>query len=60
MSCSRVWRSLIFPRILASMRFFANPFATRMAFLIAYALERPWEMMQPPLTPRSGAPPYSE
>ena len=33
--------------------------ATRMAFLMAFAFERPWEMMQPPLTPRSGAPPYS-
>jgi len=30
--------------------------ATPMAFLIAFAFERPWQTMQPPFTPRSGAP----
>ncbi len=35
-------------------RFAAKSPATRMAFLIAYAVERPWQTMQPPLTPSSG------
>src|SRR5260370_35529068 len=33
--------------------------ATRRAFLIPLASERPCEMMAEPLTPSSGAPPYS-
>ena len=37
-----------------------NSAATRMAFLMALAFERPWQMMQTPRTPSSGAPPYSE
>ena len=41
-------------------RFVANSRATRIAFLIAFAFERPWQTMHPPFTPRSGAPPYSE
>src|SRR5439155_22944805 len=35
-------------------------FATRTAFLIAFALERPWQTIVIPLIPSSGAPPYSE
>src|SRR5882724_9252202 len=38
----------------------ANSAATRMAFLMALAFDRPWQMMLTPLTPRSGTPPYSE
>ena len=38
----------------------ASPAATRIAFLTALALERPWPMTQTPRTPSSGAPPYSE
>src|SRR5574341_2632405 len=34
----------------------ANSAATRIAFLIALALERPWQMMLTPLTPSNGAP----
>ena len=37
-----------------------NSLATRIAFLMALALERPWQMMHTPFTPSSGAPPYSE
>ena len=37
----------------------ANSAATRMAFLTAFALELPWQMVQTPFTPSSGAPPYS-
>ena len=32
----------------------ANSAATRMAFLIALELDRPWQMMQTPRTPSSG------
>ena len=35
-------------------------FATRIAFLIAFGLERPWQTMVMPLMPNNGAPPYSE
>jgi hypothetical protein len=42
------------------MRLRENSAASRIAFLIAFAEERPWPMMQHFLTPRSGAPPYSE
>ena len=38
----------------------ANSEATRIAFLMALALERPWQMMHTPFTPSSGAPPNSE
>src|SRR2546425_11137359 len=38
----------------------ANSAATRIAFLMAFAFEPPWQMMHAPRTPRSGAPPYSE
>ena len=34
--------------------------ATRMAFLMALGLEEPWQMIETPRTPSSGAPPYSE
>jgi len=37
-----------------------NSTATRMAFLMAFPFERPWQMMPTPLTPSNGAPPYSE
>jgi hypothetical protein len=33
--------------------------ATRIAFLIAFGELEPWAMITTPLTPRSGAPPYS-
>ena len=39
--CSRVCRSLIFSRIMTSMRFMAKSRATRTAFLMAFAFERP-------------------
>ena len=43
-----------------SLTFWAeNSAAMRMAFLIALAVELPWPMMQMPLTPSRGAPPYS-
>src|SRR5579871_4595913 len=52
------------PRSSSSIRAFtlppANSAATRIAFLMALALDRPWQMMQPPRTPSRGAPPYSE
>src|SRR5205807_1583139 len=34
--------------------------ATLMAFLMARSDELPWQMIDTPFTPRSGAPPYSE
>ena len=37
-----------------------NRAAIATAFLTALADDRPWPTMQAPLTPRSGAPPYSE
>src|SRR4051794_32159434 len=37
-----------------------NSLATRMAFLIALAFDRPWQIMHTPRTPSNGAPPYSE
>src|SRR5258708_3524892 len=37
----------------------ASPAATRIAFLIAFAFERPCPITQTPRTPSSGAPPYS-
>src|SRR5205085_5107539 len=39
--------------------YFTNSPLTRTAFLIARAFEEPWQMMQVPLMPRSGAPPCS-
>src|SRR5579884_1350405 len=38
----------------------ANSAATRIVFLIAFALERPCVIMHTPVTPSNGAPPYSE
>src|SRR3954452_22050591 len=60
LSCSRLWRSLTLLMIFSSILLMAKLRATPIAFLIAFAFERPWQTMQPPLTPRSGAPPYSE
>src|SRR4051794_951287 len=60
LSCSRLWRSLTLARIFSSILLMAKLRATPIAFLIAFAFERPWQTMQPPFTPRSGAPPYSE
>ena len=37
-----------------------NSFATRIAFLIALALDLPWQTMEMPLIPSNGAPPNSE
>src|SRR6266478_2752485 len=45
--------------IFSLMRALASPAATRMAFFIALALERPWAITQTPRTPSSGAPPDS-
>ena len=38
----------------------ANRYAMATALRTALALERPWPTMATPLTPSSGAPPYSE
>src|SRR5580692_11036768 len=40
--------------------FAAKPDAILMAFLMALELDRPWQMIQTPFRPSSGAPPYSE
>src|SRR5579863_10038173 len=45
--------------IFSFTRPWANSAATRMAFLIALALDRPWQMVLTPFTPNRGAPPYS-
>src|SRR3954464_7204383 len=37
----------------------ANSAATRIAFLMALALDDPWVMKHTPFTPSKGAPPYS-
>ena len=45
------------PLLFSHSRGLANSAATRIAFLIALAFDRPWQMMQTPFTPSSGAPP---
>ena len=57
---SRAWSSAICAWIFWARLRRENSAAKRMAFLIAFAEERPWQMMTQPFTPRSGAPPYSE
>src|SRR6185295_7944005 len=37
-----------------------NSLATRTAFLMALALDRPWQTIVIPFMPSNGAPPYSE
>ena len=57
---SREWSSAIDDWIFSASRCRENSAANRMAFLMAFALERPWQMITHPLTPSIGAPPYSE
>src|SRR5262249_13520473 len=57
---SRACSSAICAWIFSARCCLENSAAKRIAFLIALAEERPWQMMTHPFTPRSGAPPYSE
>ena len=57
---SREWSSAIDDWIFCASFWRENSAANRIAFLIAFALERPWQMITQPWTPSIGAPPYSE
>ena len=47
------------PEVRTRIQLMIDFMATRTAFLMALALELPWQMIKLPLTPSSGAPPYS-